>query len=83
LVKPISATKRDATIEITGEEMNHQQMNNDQVVLIPRIEFNDGSQNGQVIFFILYRMHSAPGSTKSIWKPVYKSEIKYQDASNR
>ena len=31
-----------------------------------------------MLFFIMYRMHSAdiPGKKNHIWKPVYKSEIK-------
>ena len=58
-------------------------MNNDQVILVPRIEFGDGSENGQVVFFLIYRLHTAPGSQRSIWKPVYKSEIKYQQPNKR
>ena len=35
------------------------------------------------MFILIYRMHSAPGSVKSIWKPVYKSEIKNQTLNSR
>lgn len=51
----------------------------EQVIMIPELTFGDTSQRGQVLFFIVYRMHSAenaPGRGNHIWKPVYKSEIK-------
>ena len=79
LIKPISRTKKDAIVEITGEEINSNTQSNDQVLMIPKLVFSDGKNRGEMLFFILYRMHAGsgmPGSKNTIWKPVYKSELK-------
>lgn len=47
--------------------------------MIPKLEFENNSNKGEVLFFIMYRMHAQighPGKGNNIWKPVYKSEIK-------
>jgi len=65
-------------IEITGEELQ-QETNNDQAILAPVLTFSDGKFKSEILFFILYRMHSrenAPGRGNHIWRPMYKSEIK-------
>jgi len=43
LVKPISTSKRDATIEITGEELQNEAISNDQVTLNPRVVYPAGN----------------------------------------
>ena len=79
LVKPIcEAMKKDATIEITGEEMNRE-VDEQQVLMEPVLNFTDGNFRGDLLFMIMYRMHSGlnmPGRGNHIWKPVYKSEVK-------
>lgn len=48
--------------------------------------FEDGKYKSDVLFFILYRMHSrenAPGRGNFIWRPLYKSEIKSQVGKRR
>lgn len=45
----------------------------------PILTFPNGNFRGEVLFLIVYRMHSGlnmPGRGNHIWKPVYKSEIK-------
>lgn len=86
LVRPISKTKKDAVVEIAGEEFQPNEVDNDQVVVNPSLCFPVGSGkfSGQVLFFLIYRMHkesSLPGGPH-IWKPIYKSEIKSQ-SNNR
>jgi hypothetical protein len=81
--KNICATKKDAMIEITGEEMNAADISNDQVIVIPRVSFSDGKNRGELLFFLMYRMHSGQGGRNNVWKPVYKSEIKTNDNSVR
>jgi hypothetical protein len=53
--------------------------------MIPKVTFSDGSNNNEMLFFIMYRMHSAnvPGKNNHIWKPVYKSEIKLNQQNTR
>ena len=49
------------------------------MIMKPKLVFKDRSQRGQVLFFIIYRMHSSesvPGRGNHLWKPIYKSEIK-------
>ena len=78
LVRQISAVKKDAVIEITGEEQQGMG-DTEQAIMTTRLTFSDTTLKGQVVFFLLYRMHSAedlPGRGNHIWKPVYKSEIK-------
>ena len=78
LVRPISAAKKEAVIEITGEEQQGMG-DTEQAIMTTQLTFADMTLKGQVVFFILYRMHSAedlPGRGNHIWKPVYKSEIK-------
>lgn len=50
----------------------------------PYFEFTNGTVSGATLFFIIYRLHkeeSMPGRGDSLWRPVYKSEIKTQSAS--
>ena len=78
LVRPISAAKKEAVIEITGEEQQGMG-DTEQAIMTTQLTFGDATLKGQVVFFILYRMHSGedvPGRGNHIWKPVYKSEIK-------
>lgn len=47
--------------------------------MVPKLVFTDGKNKGEMLFFLLYRMHAGsgmPGSKNTIWKPVYKSELK-------
>lgn len=74
MIRQISDTKKDAVIEITGEEVKLDQ-NNEQVIMVPVLSFKDFSNRGEMLFFLIYRNHSGnPG--RPIWKPIYKSEIK-------
>lgn len=53
--------------------------------MAPVLKFENGNYKGEVLFFLMYRMHSrenAPGRGNHIWRPVYKSEIKSQ-SNNR
>lgn len=78
MIKPISRTKKDATIEIVGEEIQGGG-DQEQVIMAPTLTFADNAQRGQMLFFILYRMHvpeNMPGRGNHVWKPCYKSELK-------
>lgn len=78
LIKPISKTKKDATIEIVGEEIQGGG-DNEQAIVAPVLTFADTNYRGQMLFFIVYRMHvpeNMPGRGNHVWKPVYKSELK-------
>ena len=78
LIRGISASKKDAVIEITGEEQQGMG-DTEQAILTTQLTFADTSLKGQVVFFLVYRMHSGedlPGRGNHIWKPVYKSEVK-------
>jgi len=47
--------------------------------MVPNLIFKDNKNRGDLLFFIMYRMHSGagmPGKGNHIWKPVYKSEVK-------
>jgi hypothetical protein len=77
-VKPISKGKRDATIEIAAEEVNLQ-ASSEQVIMIPRVEFANMANRGEMLFFLIYRNHGGP---RAIWRPVYKSEI-HANTDNR
>jgi hypothetical protein len=83
LIKPIcERTKKDATIEITGEELNSE-VDEAQILMSPYLTFPNGNFRGEIIFMIMYRMHSGlnmPGRGNHIWKPVYKSEVKPNSA---
>jgi hypothetical protein len=61
-------------IEITGEEVKVN-ASNDQIIMIPKINFDDNSNRGEMLFFLVYRHHAGMGN-RTIWKPIYKSEIK-------
>ena len=83
--KQIAPNKKDAIIEITAEEMQNVGKN-DQIIMVPKLEFENNSNKGEMLFFIMYRMHAQmghPGKGSHIWKPVYKSEIKTNDQKQR
>lgn len=78
LIKPISATKKDAQIEIVGEEIQGGG-DHEQGIMAPVLTFADTAQRGQMLFFIMYRMHvpeNMPGRGNHVWRAVYKSELK-------
>lgn len=78
LIKPISKTKKDAQIEIIGEEIQGGG-DNEQGILAPVLTFGDTGYRGQMLFFIVYRMHvpeNMPGRGNHVWRAVYKSELK-------
>jgi len=45
------------------------------MILVPKLTFSDNSNRGEMLFFLVYRLHGGIGKN-TIWKPVYKSEIK-------
>ena len=50
--------------------------------MYPSLEFDNKDENGQVLFFLIYRLHKdedRPGAGNQIWRPIYKSEIKTQE----
>ena len=47
--------------------------------MAPLLTFGDTGYRGQMLFFIMYRMHvpeNMPGRGNHVWKAVYKSELK-------
>lgn len=47
--------------------------------MTPYLTFPNGNFRGEILFMIMYRMHTGlgiPGRGNHIWKPVYKSEVK-------
>lgn len=78
LIKPISATKKDAIVEIFGEEIQGGG-DQEQAIIAPKLTFADTTYRGQMLFFIVYRMHvpeNMPGRNNHVWRAVYKSELK-------
>lgn len=74
MVRPISKSKKDATIEIMSEEVKSQS-SYEQVIMIPKVTFDDNSNYNQWLFFLIYKNQSG-NNQRPVWKPVYKSEIK-------
>ena len=78
LAKNISRQKKDAMIEIYGEEVQ-QDIGSEQGLFTPLITTSDYALKGNVLFLIVYKQHvaeSMPGRNNAKWIPVYKSEIK-------
>lgn len=50
--------------------------------MIPKLSFDDNSNRGEMLFFLIYKHHAGVGN-RSIWKPLYKSEIKTNEPKAR
>lgn len=81
LQKPFVDGKKDALMEIAGEEIKLNG-SNDQVIMVPKVSFKNNMNRGEMLFFLVYKCHSGVGS-RAVWKPLYKSEIKTNDNSVR
>lgn len=77
ITKSLLESRPETVLQIASEEQLSGIKNTDKIVMSPVFDIPKSSgYRGNILFFIMYKIHSENNKGIKIWTPIYKSELK-------